>query len=327
MQNTRLLPMAAFARPRRHALSLARSLFAVPLIACAPAIATRVAPDRVALAEADAHRSVTAERTAANDSLPARTIGIPPLRVTATDTSLAPLGYGLADMLMTDLAVSSQLQIVDRLRFDALLREIKLTNAGLVDPATAPRVGRLVRARRLVLGNITQLPGRQLTIGARIADVPTATTRQAVNATARLDDFFRAERDLVYRLFTELGISLTPSERAAIEHRPTANLAAMLAYSRGVRYEVFGQFDLAAREYAAAAAIDPVFVDVNLRARDARRRVHFTAPIEIGDIGGFTLARVNSPTAYTTSRLGGGIAEASFPSQTVTLTIVITTRP
>ena len=294
---------------------------------CVPSLPTRVAPDRVAVAEADARRAIATERAATSDSLPARSLGITPLKVIATDTTLSPLGYGLADMLMTDLSRSAQIQIVDRLRFDAVLREIKLADAGLVETGTAPRVGRLVRARRLVLGDITQLPGRQVTINARVADVRSSQVRPALNATTRLDDIFRAEKELAYRMFAELGVTLTPAERAAVEQRPTANLAALLAYSRGVRYEVFGRFDDAAREYQTAASLDPAFVDASLRARDARHRVRLTDAITPTGITGFTLARVNSPVAYASTRFGGGLAEASFPSQTVTVLITITTRP
>jgi hypothetical protein len=61
--------------------------------------------------------------------------------LSATDTLIAPLAYGLADLLITALQRSGQLQIVDRLRLDALLRETQLVEAGRVDRTTAPRVG------------------------------------------------------------------------------------------------------------------------------------------------------------------------------------------
>jgi hypothetical protein len=323
-----LVPNKMIPRRPRDSCGVAfiAGLLSISVAGCMQTLATRVAPDRAAVAEAEARRAVAVERTLADDSLPVRSLGIPPLRVVATDTTLGPLGYGLADMLMTDLSRSAQVQIVDRLRFDAVLREMKLADAGLVESGTAPRVGRIVRARRLVLGDITQLPGREIGIAARLADVQTTQVRPAINATARLDDFFAAERALVFRTFTELGITLTPAERAAIEQRPTANIAAFLAYSRGVRYEVFGRFDDAAREYQAAAALDPEFVEASLRARDARRRVRMTVPVTPVGIAGFTLDHVNTPTGYATSRLGGGVAEASFPSQTVTVVITIT-RP
>jgi len=310
----------------RRGMAVIAGLASSSVSGCMQTLATRVAPDRAALAESDARRAIAAERTLADDSLPVRSLGIPPLRVIAADTTLAPLGYGMADMLMTDLSRSAQVQIVDRLRFDAVLREMKLADAGLVESGTAPRVGRIVRARRLVLGNITERPGREIGVDARLADVQTTQVRPAINASARLDDLFAAERALVYRTFTELGITLTPAERAAIEQRPTASIAAFLAYSRGVRYEVFGRFDDAAREYQAAAALDPAFVDASLRARDARQRVRLTLPVTPAGIAGFTLDRVNTPTGYATTRLGGGVAEASLPSQTVTVVITIS-RP
>ncbi len=310
----------------RRGVAVIAGLLSISVAGCMQTLATRVAPDRAAVAESDARRAIAAERTLADDSLPDRALGIPPLRVIATDTALAALGYGIADMLMTDLSRSAQVQIVDRLRFDAVLREMKLADAGLVESGTAPRVGRIVRARRLVLGDVTQLPGQEIGIAARLADVQTTQVRPAINATARLDDFFAAERALVYRTFTELGITLTPAERAAIEQRPTANIASFLAYSRGVRYEVFGRFDDAAREYQAAAALDPAFVEASLRARDARRRVRVTVPVTPVGIAGFTLDHVNTPTGYATTRLGGGVAEASFPSQTITVIITIS-RP
>lgn len=320
----RLMAKAATVSPRT-ALVVAASTLSVA--GCMRSLPTRVAPDRVAVAETDARRAIATERAAATDTLPTRSLGITPLKVNATDSTLAPLGYGLADMLMTDLSRSAQIQIVDRLRFDAVLREIRLANAGLVEGTTVPRVGRLVRARRLVLGDITQLPGRQITISARVADVRSARVRPALSATTRLDDIFRAEKELAYRMFAELGVTLTPSERAAVEQRPTANLAALLAYSRGVRYEVFGRFDEAAREYQEAAALDPGFVEASLRARDARQRVRLTPAIAPAGISAFTLARVNAPVGYTGTRFGGGVAEASVPSQTVSVLITITTRP
>ena len=302
-------------------------LLAASLTACARPLPTRLAPDRALVAQVQAHQAILDEQKLARDSLPSRTIGIPPLRVHAADTTLAALGYGLADMLMTDLGRSAQIQVVDRLRMDALLRELKLVQAGMVDPATAPRVGRLVRARRLVLGDVTQVPGGQVGINARVADTRDAQVRPAVQASARLDDIFQAEKELAYRILAEMGVTLTPAERAAIEQRPTANLAAFLAYSRGVRYEVFGQFDAAAREYDAAARLDPAFVDASLRARDVRQRVQLAAAVTTPGIASFTLARVNAPVPYHPSRIGGGIAEAAVPSQTVTVLITISTSP
>src|SRR5918912_3420826 len=147
------------------------------LAACHPATSARPSPDPIADAEAAARAAVAGEQALGANSLADGTLGVAPLAVSAGDTALAALGYGLADLLVTDLSRSARLQVVDRIRMDALLREVRLAEAGRVDSATAPRVGRLVAARQLLLGALSELPGGQLRIDARIADVATGELR------------------------------------------------------------------------------------------------------------------------------------------------------
>lgn len=321
-------------------IAVAIGVIAVALGCRAPAT-SRVAPDRVAEAQAAAKQAIATERTINVGSLPERSLGITPFSVSTSDTSIAPLGYGLADILITDLQRSGQLQLVDRLRLDALLREVQLAEAGRVDPATAPRVGKLVGARRLVIGALSQRPGGQLAIDARIADVATGTIRPAVSASAPLADILAAEKQLALRLLEQLGINLTPAARARIEERPTRNIAALLAYGRAVRFEVRGDYPRAANEYRAALRLDPNFSLANDRlsqvpgaspppatraGTDAEQGGRASS---LGRASGFTVDRLN-PVFF--SPLGGGpragagsIADPTFPSQTVIVLVTITT--
>ena len=253
-------------RPRlaRRALATA-ALGAAALAACRAPARTAPVPTRQA-AEAAARRAIEGERGISTDTFPARSVGVGPFAVATADTTAAPLAYGLADLLITDLARSGQLQVVDRVRTGALLSELRLTSAGAVDPATAPRVGRLLGARRLVVGALASAPGNELRIDARIADVPASQITSAVDASAPLERILDAEKAVALRLFDALGVTLTPRERAAVDERPTRNVAALLAYSRGVRAEVLGDFSGAAAQYAEAARIDPGFTLAATRA-------------------------------------------------------------
>jgi len=191
--------------------------------------------------------------------------------VDAADSSIGPLGYGVADLLMTDLARSSRLRVVERLHVNALLRELKLGESGQVDSATAPRLGRLLGARRMVDGSLTALPGGDVRIDARVADVPSAEVSGALSERAQLERILDAEKALAFRLLDELGVALTPAERAAIEQRPTRHLSAFLAYSRGVRDEAHGRYGDAQARYQEAESLDPQF------ALAARRRAALRA--------------------------------------------------
>src|SRR5690348_5946903 len=144
-------------------------------------------------ADAAARAAIAAERTIDTTRIPDRAVGVPPMSITASDTTLSALGYGLSDLLATDLARSSRVTVVERLRLDAVLRELNLASSGAVDTATAPRVGRIVGARRLIVGGVRQHPGGDVQITVQVADVVTHRVTNAVSARAPLSRIFDAE--------------------------------------------------------------------------------------------------------------------------------------
>src|ERR1043165_6040289 len=139
--------------PGRRLVLLVGSLTA--LAACGPLPATQAPDPNVAEAEAAARAAVAGERSINPAQFPSQSVAVPPLSIASSDTTLVTLGYGLADLLATDLAVSSRLSVVERIRLDAVLRELQLASSGAVDSSTAPRVGRIAGARRLIIGDVT----------------------------------------------------------------------------------------------------------------------------------------------------------------------------
>ncbi len=291
--------------------------------ACHPT--TSAVPARAA-ADSAARRAIANERGIDVRALPERSIGVAPLAADTNDRIVGPLAYALPDLLMADLAQSHQVVVVDRIRLDAMLRELKLVSSGRVDTATAPRVGRLVQARRLVVGRLTSSgEGKQINMDIRVADVASSQMAGGVSARAPAADVIAAEKALAFRLFDVLGVTLTPVERTAVEQRPTKHLSALLAYGRGVRDEAAGQYGDAEREYAAAASIDPSF-------SQARTRFNATRQVN-GNQGSlmrasFTAADAVNPNLTdpaSVSRIGGS-ADPSFP-QPVTVILTITNVP
>ncbi len=200
--------------------------------------------------------AVANERSLSADRYPDGSIGVTPFVVMGRDSTIAALGYGLADLLLTDLSRSAKLQVVDRVRIDELVRETRIGN----DSSTEARTGLLIGARRLVSGSVTPLTDARLGIDARVVDVATARrVGSGVRATTSLDDLLDQVETIAFRLFDELGVTLTPAERALVEKKPTRSLAAFLAFSRGVRDEAMFDFGRAGRSYAEALALDPDF--------------------------------------------------------------------
>jgi len=186
------------------------------------------------------------------------TVAVLPFSFSGPDTSLKPLERGFAELLTTDLSVSNKLTVLDRARIQALLDEIKLQQSGATDENSGVRAGKMLSAGRLVRGSLLQ-EGNQLRTDALVIDVSTTSTAGEAADNRALDQLFTMEKNVALELFTTLGVTLTTTQRNAIEQRPTKSLAAFLSYSRGLELEDRGEYDAANRLYQQAVRIDPGF--------------------------------------------------------------------
>ncbi len=194
-----------------------------------------------------------------------RTIAVFPFRYVGTDAALEPLGRALAEMLVTDLATTQRLRVLERLRVQLLLDEIALGQGGRLDSATAPRAGFLLGAGHVVRGQIAG--GEQsLTFSAAVVPVGGGRAPPVLGERDAARRFFAAEERIALGIFERLGVQLTPAERERIAHRPTENLQAILAYGLGLEAEDRGDFDEAARQFRRAVQLDPGFEDARRRA-------------------------------------------------------------
>lgn len=190
---------------------------------------------------------------------PPGSLSVLPFTVAERDTLLTPLGFGIADLLVVDLAKSPRLQLLERDRLHAIMRELDLIDQGNVDPRVAPRVGRLVGASRVVVGNLSSGGPGELVISARVVDVAAGTVAQVVSARAPLVRFFDAQKAVAFQVFEQLGIALTPAQRARVEQTQTTDLAALVAYGQGVEADARGDAARAALAYEEATRLDAAF--------------------------------------------------------------------
>jgi TolB-like protein len=145
------------------------------------------------------------------------TIAVLTFDYTGKDATLEPLREGLAQMLISDVPSFANVNVVERSRLNALLQEQKLGRSGKVDASTAARIGKLLGARFLVLGNFFDL-GPSLRIDARVVEVETGKIVRAVGVTGASADFLAIEQDLAGKLSEVIATAL-PKEVQAI--RPT----------------------------------------------------------------------------------------------------------
>ena len=185
------------------------------------------------------------------------TLAILPVTI-AGDSSLQPLSRGLAEMLTSDLAMVRSLRLLERLQIGTLLDELKLAQSARADPATAARVGRLLRAERMVQGVAAITLNGSVRMSAAVVRGD-GTVRSGAQVNGTFKQLLDLEKQLVFGLATQLGIQLTDAERQRILRQGPKNLAAFLAYSQGLEALDRGDYRGAAAAFGAAARADPSF--------------------------------------------------------------------
>lgn len=185
------------------------------------------------------------------------TVAVLPLTITG-DSSFQPLSRGLAELMLTDLAMIRTLRMLERLQVSALLDELKLGQSSRADPTTAARVGRLLRAERMVQGVASIAQNGPVRMSATVVRGD-GTVRSGAQVSGSFKQLLDLQKQLVFGLASDLGIQLTEAEKQRILRQGPKNLAAFLAYSKGLDALDRGDYRAAAGHFSAAVRADPSF--------------------------------------------------------------------
>lgn len=185
------------------------------------------------------------------------TLAVLPVTI-AGDSSLQPLSRGLAELITSDLASVRSVRLLERVQIGALLDELQLGQSGRSDPSTAARVGRLLRAERMVQGVAAITQNGPVRMSATVVRGD-GNVRAGAQVNGTFKQLLDLEKQLVFGVATQLGIQLTEAERQRILRQGPKNLAAFLAYSQGLEALDRGDYRAAAVAFRAAVRADPSF--------------------------------------------------------------------
>jgi len=165
-----------------------------------------------------------------------------------------PLQKGLALMLITDLFSVKGLQVVERIKLQALVEEMGFGASGLVQPGSAPRIGRILGARWLIGGEITK---GSIRIQSNVLDVGESKVMGQPVVTGEMADLFRLEKELLFEIIKFLKIDLTPQEREELRRYCSTNVRALNLLFKGIDASDRGNYQRAAQFYESALKEDP----------------------------------------------------------------------
>lgn len=223
--------------------------------------------------KADVRGALAREAELADAPPDPRAVGVFPFRYEGGEPDWAPLSNALAELLITDLGITGRLTVLERVKVRALLDEMALAEAGLVDQGTAARSGRILGAGHLVQGSFRIGGTQRIGVDAAMVRVEESgeTGLEPIQEEGEIGQLFDLEKEIALGLHAQLGVQLTPEERARISERQTENVHALLAFGRGLLAADAGDFQAAQAHYAEAAQLDPNFSLAQARLGSAAR--------------------------------------------------------
>lgn len=170
---------------------------------------------------------------------------------------LNALQKGMAVMLITDLSKVDQIQVVERVRMQALLDEMELGASGLMDSNTAPKVGKLLGASYVTSGDILGGATQDILIDTAVLEILFETlTRQPI-ASGSLEELFKLEKEILFNIIDQMKVTVSPAQRKELEKPISASTAALLALFLAIDHSDKAQYGEAAKLYEQALFEDP----------------------------------------------------------------------
>ncbi len=157
--------------------------------------------------------TATKDLNARTKDVNAKRVAIIYFENSSDDPTLNKLKKGLADMMITDLSNINMLNIVERDRLEAILKEQKLSKSAQVDPATAAKVGKLLGAQVILTGGYFEMMG-SLRIDARFIDVETGKILKSDGVDGATSSFFKIQKQLSWKIIKNLDTKISDKEKA-----------------------------------------------------------------------------------------------------------------
>ncbi len=168
----------------------------------------------------------------------------------------APLGKGLAAMLITDLKkTGTSLKLIERSKIQAIIKEIALGQTGSVDQSTAMKAGKILGAQSIAFGSFMVL-GKDVRIDTRIVNVETSELIMAEAISGNANNFIKLERELARKIADSLKVALKPPTG-----KSKGNINAAIYFSQGLDALDRGDTAAAKRLFDKCLKLDSAYKD------------------------------------------------------------------
>ncbi|MCU0642769.1 MAG: CsgG/HfaB family protein [bacterium] len=179
-------------------------------------------------------------------------------------SSLSP---GIAEIMITELSNIQSIKLVERQKINSLMREMELSQSGLISEDKGIQVGKLLGAQFLVMGSYMVSFGEKIRVDMRIVEVETGLTIKAEQVTDKVKNLFGIIKKLNEKITNNLDIKLSKQEQQALKSSEISQDVIEI-FSKGLEFEKRGKVDEAKKMYYQTLKKDSNFEPAKKRLQE-----------------------------------------------------------
>lgn len=180
------------------------------------------------------------------------------------------LQVGIAGMIISELSANPAARLVERETLQRLLDEQNLGASGRVTPETAAKIGKLVGARYVVLGNFIDFYG-DFRVDVRLVNVETSEILKTENERMQRDHLFDIIKSVATKLMRDANLPALPRQTSDQRTGRQVPTEALTYYSRAILYQNRGDKDKAVEMYRKALDVFPDYAEAEEGLQRAQR--------------------------------------------------------
>src|SRR5256884_2091831 len=181
-----------------------------------------------------------------------KSIAVLPFQSLSDEKENAYFADGIQDDILTNLSKIGDLKVISRM--SVMSYRGKASNLR--------EIGKTLGVGNILEGSVRRI-GNRVRVNVQLINAENDEHIWAEDYDRELTDVFAIQTDLAQKIATELRAKLSPSEKAQMEHKPTENGEAYLAFVQAHNLqnalEDFGKLKQSEQLYERAIELDPKF--------------------------------------------------------------------
>lgn len=189
-------------------------------------------------------------------TLSAARITVSDFQVQSANPAYKFLGKGFAEFVSIELLKSDAIELIEREKRLEAIREIELSQTGLVDEKAQIEAGKLLTAEYIVLGSIYDI-NNQLSITVRIIETRSTRVIWQDKVTGKLAQYDSVSAQIAARILTKLNLVVPAAVRAKQESVAEKAEGVPLKFSTAIDAVDRNETDEARKQLDQAKQLDP----------------------------------------------------------------------